>query len=317
MIRTTAIFIVLLVCVASAADPEIAKDKRGLQGGFFVHGEAPGKTREEINLSLKHLPSVAKDRPFWLYVPKNYDRKNPAPLLIVLHRRCRLGSFRSNMRHDVSHLPHYAGKDREAWQAIAEKQGFVLAMPLGDVDILWMGLAWHARERTTFFGSLLKQIAKTHAFDARRVYLVATGEGAHAAIATAVRAGDTFAAVAVANPPLFNKAKVGNKIMPEPVPEMLKHASERKVPLLIYAGTADKELKIQSHRVGGVTVSRYQDSSRIPAEHIKTMAKQFKAKGFPVTVKEIPGRHYAPFPAGKTTETWVWLAKHQLPMGSE
>ena len=68
----------LLISFASAAGggstKDISKDEKGLLGGFFVHGEAPGKTREEINFAIKHLPSVAKDRPFRCLRPRATTR---------------------------------------------------------------------------------------------------------------------------------------------------------------------------------------------------------------------------------------------------
>ena len=67
-----------------------------------------------------------------------------------------------------------------------------------------MGVSWYTGDRQKLFEALLKEVARTHVYDARRVYVVGSGEGGHVAVATALRHGDLIAAVAACNPPLFD-----------------------------------------------------------------------------------------------------------------
>jgi len=317
-ISLSGIIILLFQITGNAAEtaepPE--KDKTGLFGGMFQHGEEPGKTREEIHLSLKPLPSQATERPFWLYVPKSYQLEKPPDLMIVLHKRGRLKSFFGGMKHTVQHLSTYAGGELMAWRTLADKKGFLLALPLGDVDILHMGIFWQTRDRTIFFTSLIENIKKTHSY--KNVYIAATGEGAHAAIATAVQSGNLIQGVIAANPPLFTgtsqrpygKNKNITIILPESIPEMLENAGKQKPVILIYAGNQDKHTQLQSHRNSGIPDKvRYQDTGAMSADHLKKMAKLFQDKDYRVELQEIPGRHYSPFPFDKIEEAWTWLKK--------
>jgi poly(3-hydroxybutyrate) depolymerase len=286
---------------------------------FFNVDEEEAQTYLEHNLSLKALKGSPKKRPFWLYIPSTYSPEKNFPLLIVLHKRSRLGAYRAGQVFDHKKLQICAKQELNMWKPLAEKEGFLLAIPLGDVDILWMGISWRTGNREGLFKPLLETIKNTNPFDASRVYLTGTGEGAHAAIATAIARGNMITAVAVSNPPLFtgSSKRIQRKnvevILPSTLPEMLATASSRKAPLWIMAGEKDQELKIRSHRHSGIKTSvRYQDSSDIPAGHISKICEDLRENGYQVAFKKIPGRHYAIFPVQELKSVWDWLKTKRI-----
>ena len=266
-----------------------------------------------MHLCLKAHPSISQERPFWLYVPPGLPADAKPPLVLVFHRRGRLGSFSTGMAFDATHLEIYAASDLAVWRKIAEQEKFALLLPLGEPDILWMGMSWRTGDRTRLVDALLAEAGKLHAFDRSRVYLVGMGEGGHAALATAVRGGTTIAAAAACNPPLFTGESIkGNVFYPETTTDMVGHAGKRRPPLLVLAGDRDEELKIHTHRNYAVKQVRYQDSSRIPAEQLKTAADVLATAGFPLTFRTIATRHHAPLPEAEAEAVWQWLSHHRI-----
>ena len=96
---------------------------------------------------------------------------------------------------------------------------------------------------------------------------------------------------------------------------MLRQAHKRRAPLLILAGQADKGVRPRFHSIGGGAPFRYQDDGAMSAEHLRKMAGLLKAGGFPVEFREVPGRHYAPFPADQVQAAWGWLKTHRTVSG--
>ncbi len=308
--------LMVLVAIESQGmteEPMIVPDSKGLLIGSYNPDEPLAANGQEAALGLKPHPRVSQVKPFYLYVPKSYAKDKPPPLVICLHERGPLKQFSTRMALDKNHLEACAKRSLDPWKDLAEKEGFLLMVPLGDPDILWMGMSWFTGSRPKLFEAITQTVGKTHAFDKSRVYVVASGEGAHAAVATAVRRGDLLAAVAACNPPLFDgKSLKGRTIYPETVDEMLTDAGKRKVPCLILAGDKDTELNIQRHTISGLPNDRFQDSSGIPAEQIKKMAERFKDAGLPIEFKTIPTRHYAPLPMDQVESSWNWLKKHKI-----
>jgi hypothetical protein len=127
-------------------------------------------------------------------------------------------------------------------------------------------------------------------------------------MATAARLGDRIAAVAAVNPPLFTGHSRQQKVIyPETVDEIVAGAGERKPPLLIYAGDRDQELKVHTHSNQAVKRVRYQDSSSIPAEHLRRAAGVLEKAGFPVEFTTIDTPHYAPLPDDLVKAVWIRL----------
>ena len=314
----------LLLASAHAQDKplaasEIAADKHGLLFGIVDTPEPFATSNAEMNLSLQPYPGMSTKRPYWLYVPSTYDNEKTAPIVIVLHPRGRLGPFSMGQGGKPADLEQYARKSLQAWQPVAESEGFLVAFPLGDPDILHMGRSWQTRDRILVVRSLLKDIAATHPYDTKRVYLVGSGEGGHVAVCTAVRHGDEIAAIVAVNPPLFggkarrvrNAAKGIDIILPETIPEMLAHKSKRRVALLVLAGTSDKKLEIHGHARGAVPkLVRYQDTSSIPFGHMAAMVALLKESKQPIELRKVEGKHYQSMSRDQPTKVWTWL-QHQ------
>ena len=195
-----------------------------------------------------------------------------------------------------------------------------------------MGVSWYTGDRQKLFEALLKEVARTHAYDAQRVYVVGSGEGGHVAVATGLRHGDMIAAVAACNPPLFDgetielmrKLHFTEKVIfpqtlpeiifPQTVPKMLKEAGKVKPAMLILAGKADKKLRVapRFNFTGGVPVERYADDSGIPLEYIEKMVALLKDGGVNVEFQGIAGGHYNPLPEEQVPAVWEFLKKHSL-----
>jgi len=219
-----------------------------------------------------------------------------------------VGLTQESVTLSLADLKRYAGAEFAAWKRLAEKEGFALVMPMGDVDILWMGVSWRTGDRSRLVQALVDAAKALTVFDARRVYLVGSGEGGHAALATAIHHGDLIAAAVACNPPLFTgQSRKGPTVFPETVDEMLAAAGARKTPILILAGTRDKELRIARHSVGGLATNRYQDSSAIPFAQTEEMAQKLKAAGFPIEIRKLDTVHYAPLPEDRIPAVWKWL----------
>jgi len=309
--------IVILFTIESRGMTEtqvIVPDSKGLLAGSFNPDEPVAANGQEVALGLKPDPRISQIKPFYLYVPKAYAKDKPPPLLIWLHERGPLGQFSTRTALGKNHLEACTKRSLVTWRELSEKEGFLLMVPLGDPDILWMGVSWFTGSRPKLFEAITQTVGKTHAYDKSRVYVVGSGEGAHSAVATAVRGNDLLAAVAACNPPLFDgKSLKGNTVYPETVDEMLTDAGKRKVPFLILAGNKDKESSIVRHAVfGSVRNDRFQDSSGIPAEQIKKMAEKLKNAGFPIEFKTIPTPHYAPLPTDHAEITWNWMKEHKI-----
>ena len=315
-------YVLALLSTAAAAEPPpdapkaeaLARDARGLLLGTFDPAEPKATTREEAALGLRPHPAISQTRGFWLQVPQGYDREKPPPLLIVLHPRGPLKRFNTRTALGGEHLAQYAAADLAAWGDAAAKAGFLLALPVGDPDILWMGVSWQTRDRGKLVESLLAEIGKTHAFDPRRVFLFGTGEGGHAAIATAIRHGEMIAAAAACNPPLFDGAsRRGKHILPETVDEMLKEASERKPPLQVIAGNRDKSVGMRYHSVGSVAADRFQDDGPMALDHVRKMIAILQKAEVPVDLADFDGSHTSPLPKERVAAVVEWFARQAVP----
>jgi predicted esterase len=323
---TSRTFLALLLgifCVSARAQdpaPEVPASKKiephakGLLYGHYDPKEPVAKNREESCLALKPYPGISQNRPYWLFVPEKYEEKKPLPLLIALHPRGRLPTFSGSMRFDEKSLKKYAAQTLLQWKNLAEEKKFLLLVPLGDPDVLWMGMHWFTGGRSLFFKALVRLVVVTHSVDRAKVYVSGSGEGAHAALATGVRLGGLLSAVSSCNPALFEGESLKGRVYyPETVDEMLEHAGKRKTPLFILAGDKDPKLKIKTHGCGGIARCRIEDRSSIPAEIVKKASDKLKAAGFKIKWKTIPTTHYTPLPDKYVKEIWDWLRKQKIP----
>jgi pimeloyl-ACP methyl ester carboxylesterase len=285
--------------------------------GNFISNEPVAETPEENKLGLLPLPNIDRSRWFWVYTPGDYDPGCPPPVVIALHPRGSLPSFSSSVVWSEDHLIEYATQTLDLWRPIADENGVMLIVPLGDPDILWMGLTWLAGPRTELVSELLDTVSAQLPFDERRVYLVGSGEGGHVALATAARAGELFAAVAAVNPPLFDGSspipyKGRDMILPRTIPEMIDQAGPGRTPMYVRAGDGEADTDLTCHGNNSLPdVCRFRDSSAIAFDHYETVVESLDAE-FPVTLAPIPGPHYRPADAEDVTAMWDFLRVHEL-----
>jgi poly(3-hydroxybutyrate) depolymerase len=299
-------------------EPECGTDAEAtLHVGSFVSAEPTAQTEEEYHLSLKPLANIDRTKWFWVYTPDGYDPDCPPPVVIALHPRGSLGSFSTNIEWTQAHLEEYATDTLELWQPIADEHGAMLVVPLGDPDILWMGMSWLAGPRVELMEEILGVVSSQLPFDEDRIFLAGSGEGGHVALATGARAGDRFAAVAAVNPPLFDGASRiphggSEMILPQTVPELVADASERRVPMLVLAGAEDIETKLTCHSNSGFPgVCRYEDQSTIPLAHYEEVVPVL-AEEFNATLTGIVGPHYRPADATDVAMMWDFLSTYSL-----
>ena len=131
----------------------------------------------------------AADRYSVVHVPKNYDAKKPAPLLLVLH----------GFSLDADTIEEFSGLSE-----LSEKEGFIAVYPDGTPDSLGKK-GWNAGPFfETMFGkaedekyllSLLDETRKKYRIDPKRIYAVGYSNGGFMTHALAQRHPGLFAGI--------------------------------------------------------------------------------------------------------------------------
>lgn len=130
----------------------------------------------------------APTRPYGLYLP---DVQGPVPLVVVLH------GYSIDGVREVRML---------RLEALARAKGFALAFPDGTKDAKGYRF-WNATDAccnwfrspvddSAFLASMIEEIARTHAIDAKRVFVVGHSNGAFMAHRFACEHADKVAAIA-------------------------------------------------------------------------------------------------------------------------
>jgi polyhydroxybutyrate depolymerase len=133
-----------------------------------------------------HLHHADRERSYLLYRPENLSRREPVPLVLMLH-----GGFGSGSQAAQAYR----------WDKLADREGFVVVYPDG------VGRRWNAggmccgpalREGVDdagFLVQLIEVVAKAENIDRRRVYMTGMSNGAAMAHRYACEAGATVAAI--------------------------------------------------------------------------------------------------------------------------
>ncbi|MEM6345655.1 MAG: alpha/beta hydrolase-fold protein [Bacteroidota bacterium] len=116
---------------------------------------------------------------YFLYVPTRYAPSQATPLLLVGH------GGNGNMAHQQARLAAYGGL--EAWLAIAEEKGWILAAPLTQ-------RGWGVMGYAVLF-SLLSKLQRQFYIDPDRIYLTGHSMGGHLSWRSAMHVADRFAAI--------------------------------------------------------------------------------------------------------------------------
>lgn len=133
-----------------------------------------------------HLQHADRERSYLLYRPESLLRREPVPLVLMLH-----GGFGSGRQAEQAYR----------WDKLADREGFVVVYPDG------VGRSWNAGgmccgpalregvDDTGFLAQLIEVVAEAENIDRRRVYMTGMSNGAAMAYRYACEAGVSVAAI--------------------------------------------------------------------------------------------------------------------------
>jgi poly(3-hydroxybutyrate) depolymerase len=168
---------------------------------------------------------------------------------------------------------HGSGSDGKPlvaeWQGLAEKEGIVLAGPDSSDSVHWAS----PQDGPLLLHDVVEQIAAKYPIDPRRVYLFGHSAGAVFTLQMACLESEYFAAAA---------AHAGSV---DPAYHSLFDFATRKIPIAIFIGTKD---------------------AFFPLTSVRSTADALKARGFPVTLTEMPGHTHDYSSTSKEINAQVW-----------
>jgi polyhydroxybutyrate depolymerase len=177
------------------------------------------------------------ERHYLVHVPKGYDRKKPAPVVLALHGALMNGPM----------MVGFSGLNRTS-----EKENFIVVYPSGtgtDPFLTWnAGGLWAKRgaDDVAFIGKLLDDLATVVNVDAKRIYACGMSNGAMMCYRLAAEMSDWIAAIA----PVAGTIAVQESKPKRPVPVIhfhgtkdqlvpFKMARERKSPFIKFKSVDD------------------------------------------------------------------------------
>jgi polyhydroxybutyrate depolymerase len=159
------------------------------------------------------IVSSGVEREYILYVPKNYHRGKPAPLVITLHG----AGVSPRLQMEMSE-----------WNEVADREGFLVVYPSGTTGggpRVWrMSGAGETRD-VRFISDLIGEIQKTYSIDPRRIYANGLSNGGGMSFILSCRLPHRIAAVG-----LVGAAQLA---------PWSSCADEHAVPMIDFHGTAD------------------------------------------------------------------------------
>ena len=136
------------------------------------------------NRNNRSIVSAGRKREYLLYVPKNYDRRRPTPLVISLHGA---GGW------PVQQM------ELSEWNRVAERHGFIVAYPSGTAGIgprAWSVNFGAGRMRDVrFISDLIDTIAASYNIDPTRIYANGLSNGGGMSFVLSCTLSDRIAAV--------------------------------------------------------------------------------------------------------------------------
>jgi poly(3-hydroxybutyrate) depolymerase len=214
---------------------------------------AQGKITKET------LVSGGTTRAYYLFVPDT-PGDTPAPLIVMLHGSGRDGRILL-----------------DRWQALARKEGIVLAGPDAAERQGWN----MALDGPHFLYDIVEAVKKGHSIDPRRVYLFGHSAGATHGLHLGLLESEYFAAVAA------HAGIVLDELMP------YASRAERKIPMALWIGTRDPI---------------------VPVAAVRQTHKGLTDAGFAAELTEINGHTHDYYGrAGQLNlDIWTFLKQHRL-----
>jgi poly(3-hydroxybutyrate) depolymerase len=176
---------------------------------------------------------------------------------------------------------HGSGRDGkelvDEWTDLAEKEGIVVVGPNSTDSVHWAS----PQDGPLLLRDLVDAVAAKIPVDRRRVYLFGHSAGAVFGLQMASLESEYFAAAAV---------HAGSV---DPAYFSIFDFAARKIPILIFIGTRD---------------------AYFPLPAVQATAEALKARGFPVTLIEMPGHthNYASKSKDINARTWEFLSRERL-----
>ena len=162
--RTLAIIVLVLLAPVLLA---------GYQAYSFYVAEGP----------THYMVSSGEKRDYTLYVPDNYDRNKPTPLVISMHGAGLWGR---------------AQMDISRWNEVADQHGFIVVYPSGWKHAgprIWRVFPGQTNKDVRFISELIDTIAAKYNIDRTRVYANGLSNGGGMSFALSCELNDRIAAV--------------------------------------------------------------------------------------------------------------------------
>lgn len=160
------------------------------------------------------IVSSGLTRDYLLFVPKSYDKSRPTPLVISMHGASLWGA---------------AQRDLSQWNAVAEREGFIVVYPSGlgrNGPRVWRMTSETGVPRdVTFISDLIDKLRAEYNIDPARIYANGLSNGGGMAFVLSCTLSDRIAAVGMVN---------AAHLLPWD-----RCKDPRPVPMIAFHGTAD------------------------------------------------------------------------------
>ena len=213
--------IILIICVPHEVIDSTSTNQTTKLGDMeteYVPSSTGHLTRANAPLSIYHPQFViynGRIRSYWLHIPRNYEAKNPTPMLIALHAG---GSCASRMML-ITNLT-----------AQAEKYNFIIVYPNGITRCnpfwrMWNGgyCCGFAYERNVddvgYIRTLIQHLQLRYNIDTNRIYITGHSNGAILAYRLAAELSEIIAAVAPVAGTIGGTASENSSLYVIPDPE--------------------------------------------------------------------------------------------------
>lgn len=168
-----------LVAELVKAGVDATRLEAALRTGRAHYPPAPERTGKLIGPFPLACDHVEREVSYLLYVPRNYDPKRAAPLLVVGHG--------GSAVRDLKFGEQAARIGCAPWIAFAETSCVVLVAPLTDRGWGWIG--------NSILFSAISRLSRDYHIDPDRIYLTGHSMGGHLSWRSAICFGDHFAAI--------------------------------------------------------------------------------------------------------------------------